>query len=290
MSQKKIDVAINVYGKPYQTALTIQSLLKYSGNHIGKIYLIIEKKQPKGFDKNILLHLLQEIEIITYIPNIFFGYKAKSTKLNKILFLFKQLRYSIRYQFAWENTKADYLFISHNDMVYNKDIISAYLNEIEGHIAIGSVGQCWNCPAHISHCDGSRYWEYRPDKLELESVYKNSKNIRNRISIEKINKSWPLPECRLNEMAAMFNMQIARPITIPEGKYAPIGLMTIDTGTEWFYDISQAGYKVVNHAYNNYARHAMFNKFGSGHGSLFNKELYNYEENMAKEMLVNKSF
>jgi hypothetical protein len=288
MSQKIIDVAINVYGKPYQTALTIQSLLKYSGNRIGKIYLILEKKQPKGFDKEHLLSLLNGLEVVLYIPTIFIG--VRSPKLNKILYLFKRFRYSIRYQFAWENSKADYLFISHNDMVYNKDIISGYLNEIQGHIAIGSVGQCWNCPAHVSQCDGSRYWGYRPDKFELVSIYKNSKNIRSKLSIKKIKKSWPLPECRLNEMAALFDMQIARPITIPQGKYAPIGLMTLDIGTEWFKNISHAGYKVVNHAYNNYARHAMFNKFGSGHGSLFNEDLYNYEENMAKEMLVNKSF
>jgi hypothetical protein len=41
-------------------------------------------------------------------------------------------------------------------------------------------------------------------------------------------------------MAALFNMKIARHITIPEGKYAPIGLMTLDTGTEWFKNISLA--------------------------------------------------
>jgi len=141
-----------------------------------------------------------------------------SPKLNKILYLFKRFRYSIRYQFAWENSKADYLFISHNDMVYNKDIISGYLKKIQGHIAIGSVGQCWNCPAHKIHCDSTKYWEYRPNKFELKKLYIESNNIHRKISIEKIKYSWPLPECRLNEMASMFDMQIARPITIPQGK------------------------------------------------------------------------
>jgi hypothetical protein len=78
------------------------------------------------------------------------------------------------------------------------------------------------------------------------------------------------------EIASMFDMQIAWPINIPQGKYAPIGLKTLDIGTEWFKNISHAGYKVVNHAYSDYSCHAMFNKIGSRHGSLFNKELYNY--------------
>ena len=37
----KVDVAVNVYGKPYQTVLSILSLLKYSKNHINNIYIII---------------------------------------------------------------------------------------------------------------------------------------------------------------------------------------------------------------------------------------------------------
>ena len=284
MKIKNVDIAINVYGKPYQTALTIHSLLKYSGNHIGKIFLILERNQPKGFDKKILLTLLEGLDIKMYTPKIYNGYWGP--KFNKKLFFLKIFRYSIRYQYAWENTKADYLFITHNDMVYNKDIISGYLNEIEGHIAIGSVGQCWNCPAHKINCDGTKYWEYRPDKIELRKLYEEyNYKIREVNPIEKFENSWPLPECRLNEMAAMFNMQIARPITIPQGKYAPIGLMSLDIGTEWFKDISLAGYKVVNHAFSDYAQHAMFNKFSSGHGSLFNKELYNYEEDMAKEIM-----
>ena len=36
----KVDVAVNVYGKPYQTVLSILSLLKYSKNHINNIYII----------------------------------------------------------------------------------------------------------------------------------------------------------------------------------------------------------------------------------------------------------
>ena len=44
----KVDIAINVYGKPFQTALAIRSLLKYSGDHVGRFFINLEKKQPFG--------------------------------------------------------------------------------------------------------------------------------------------------------------------------------------------------------------------------------------------------
>ena len=36
--KNKVDVAVNVYGKPYQTVLSILSLLKYSKNHMLSIF------------------------------------------------------------------------------------------------------------------------------------------------------------------------------------------------------------------------------------------------------------
>ena len=46
-AQLQVDVAINYYGKPYQTLLTIETLLEHSGQHIDRIYLIRELKQPR---------------------------------------------------------------------------------------------------------------------------------------------------------------------------------------------------------------------------------------------------
>ena len=40
----KVDVILNVSGKPYQTILTIYSLIKFSKNSINKIFIIFEKK------------------------------------------------------------------------------------------------------------------------------------------------------------------------------------------------------------------------------------------------------
>ena len=41
-----VSVAINVIGKPIQTALTLLSLVRHCGRHIDKIYFIEENFQP----------------------------------------------------------------------------------------------------------------------------------------------------------------------------------------------------------------------------------------------------
>jgi len=46
----KIDVVINVYGKPWQTLCTLKSLMINSGHHIDKIFLIKESEQPYSED------------------------------------------------------------------------------------------------------------------------------------------------------------------------------------------------------------------------------------------------
>ena len=42
-----VDVAINAYGKPYQTAITLLTLMKHSQQWINKIYFVEEAKQPE---------------------------------------------------------------------------------------------------------------------------------------------------------------------------------------------------------------------------------------------------
>ena len=39
---EKIDVAMNIFAKPYQTALSVLSLLKHSGRHVGNVWLQFE--------------------------------------------------------------------------------------------------------------------------------------------------------------------------------------------------------------------------------------------------------
>lgn len=85
-------------------------------------------------------------------------------------------------------------------------------------------------------------------------------------------------------------MQFARKLTSPNGSCSPIGLMTMDIGIKWFQDTANLGYKVVHDSFFQYAKHGMFNEAGSGHGALFDENLYNKEESLAKEMLESKSY
>lgn len=294
MLKPKVDIALNVYGKPYQTALTLRSLLKYSGDYVNKIFIVLERKQPNNFSHQLLRSLLSDLPIEYYTPQLYLGWTEKNLRpwMLKILLKLPSYRYSIRYQYAWEKTKAPFLFLTHNDMVYHTDIISTYLNNLNGNIAIGHVGQCWNCPAHKIHCDGSKYFDYRPDMDELRALYDGWKVDRAvQMGLLKDGMtSWPLPECRLNEHAALFDMSIARPLTIPEGPCTPVGTMNMDIGVKWFQEIAMRGLRVSHDSYLNHARHGMFNVQGSGHGALFDRELYEYEEKMAKEMLESQNF
>jgi hypothetical protein len=294
MSSTKIDVSLNVYGKPYQTALTIRSLLKYSGQYVGKIFITLEKNQPEGFSEELLKSLLADLPIDYYTPRMYLGLYQKFRRdwIVQGLLRFPFYRHSIRYQYAWEKTKAKYLFVTHNDMVYHADVLGGYLSNLKGRIAVGHVGQCWNCPAFEVKCDGSKYWDYRPDKQEVHRLYDGWKVDRaiSNGQMEDHIPSWPLPECRLNEQAALIDMEIARPITVPQGSCAPIGTMTMDTGVKWFKEISLEGYQVSHDSYFNYARHGMFNSIGSGQNSLFDRELYDHEEKMAKEMLEKANY
>ncbi len=61
IEDRPVDVAINMYGKPYNTAVTIHSLLKQSHEHIDKIYLNIECVQPRKQDSELLLQLLDKV-------------------------------------------------------------------------------------------------------------------------------------------------------------------------------------------------------------------------------------
>jgi hypothetical protein len=286
-----VDVIVNVYGKPYQTAVSLWSLMKFSEKHIGKIYVILEKKQPEGFDEILLRKLLVGLPVEIYTPPFFFGWWEGRRKglVNQILLWFKSYRNSIRYQYAWEKSKAPFLFLMHNDMLIFDDLIGHYLSKIGPHAGIGQIGQCWNCPAFGTHCDGDRYWDYRPTPQEVVDLYESRPEGRAKVhglvGIDQI--SWPMPECRLNEHAALIQMSVVKPATSPIGSILPIGIKnSIDIGIQWFQGMSLAGYRMVNESYESFAKHAWTNGTDCGHASLFDQDQYAREEEIAKQELT----
>jgi hypothetical protein len=286
-----VDVIVNVYGKPYQTAVSLWSLMKFSEKHIGKIYVILEKKQPDGFDETLVRKLLEGLPVEIYTPPFFFGWWEGRRKglINQILLWFKSYRNSIRYQYAWEKSKAPFLFLMHNDMLIFDDLIGHYLSKIGPHAGIGQIGQCWNCPAFGTHCDGDRYWDFRPTPQEVVDLYVSRPEgraiVHGLVGLDQ--KSWPMPECRLNEHAALIQMSIAKPVTSPFGHVQPIGIKNqLDNGIKWFHDMSLAGYRMVNESYEPFAKHAWTNGTDCGHASLFDQDQYNQEEEIAKQELT----
>ena len=280
-----VDVAINVYGKPFQTAVALLSLLRHSGEHVGKVYFIQEPKQPGDIDFRFIHGLLSD-KIIVHTPK--YWHSCDRTLPEKLED--DEYRRSLRYQYAWEESSADYLFVTHNDVFYKSDIIGEFLGGIDDNAAIGQIGQCWNCPASLAGlCDGERYWDFRPTIGELEELYEKHPTGRWNIAEARDDMNpWPLPECRVNEWTALINLKIARPETIPFGDALPFGSMTLDIGTGWFRQMSYKGYKFANHPLAPFAFHGWTTGGGGGHQALFEYAKYEHGEQAARAVLINE--
>lgn len=288
IADRKVDVAINVYGKPYNTAATIYSLLQYSGQWIDKIYFITERRQPHNSSFDFITRALGH-RVITYTPRLWLWVRPFTAPW---LFRFRPFRLSVRYQYAWENTNKDYLFIMHNDVLYTSDILGAMLQQIGTNAGIGQVGQCWNCSAAFAGlCSPDTYTSFRPDYEELQQLLQHHPGSRAKDygRLPRKDAPWPLPECRLNEWAALINMKVARNITMPLGRALPFGAFyELDIATRWFSDVLNMGHKVAHFSLDGYARHAWASSNANGHSALLNVEEYIYSENMAEQYLQNE--
>lgn len=282
-----VDVAINVYGKPYNTVATLYSLLKHSGQWIDKIYFITERKQPY----NCSLELVREAfgnRLTCFTPGLWLWVRPFHTRW---LYRVNFFRKAVRYQYAWEQTDKDFLFITHNDVLYSNDIIGAMLPVVEGHIATGQVGQCWNCSAHFAGaCTPDTYTTYKPSYPELQqllSAYPGSRAKDYQKGVPDKKHPWPLPECRLNEWTALINMKLARQVTMPHGKAVPFGAFHgLDIGTQWFHDVLNMGFTIPHFSLEPYARHAWAGSTANGHSALFDKAEYDFSETNAANWLL----
>lgn len=261
---EKVDVIIQVYGKPWQTLCTIESLMVHSEQWIDKIYLMEEAKHP--FGDNIDLIFKYDYPIVHKIyekwVNIY-GTWAKDVPVE-----------NIRHQWGIENSDKKYVFITHNDVLYTEDIIGNMLSEIGDCVGIGEIGQCWNCPAKfVGKCSGEKFYEWNPDWNEVKSL--PLPHIRTRL--DNLDKDVPklLPECRLNEFACLLN----REICIKEGR-PYFGEFSEDSGVDWFRTMYKKGYKFKD--YRKGFIHAYWAKTG-GHEVEQKEKLYWESEQLAKE-------
>ncbi|CAG4991653.1 hypothetical protein DYBT9275_00802 [Dyadobacter sp. CECT 9275] len=280
-----VDAAINAYGKPYQTAVTLLTLLRHSGEWINKIYFVEEKKQPEPSNFKFILDYLGD-KVVYYRPKVWLW--TNKLRFN-FLKNFKKYRYAIRYQYAWEKSDSKYLLVLHNDVYFKGDLVGAYLENLGAASGIGRVGQCWVCPAYSANlCNPDKYTAYRPSYLELMELSVRYPQARTRTYSDVVNPAipWPLPECRLNEYVAMIDLEKTRKDTIPLGKGSAFGSYErLDVGVKWFFDMNNLGHSFQHFDYDPYATHSWISLKNAGHDALFNEDVYQYEESVAKEVL-----
>jgi len=278
----QVDVAICVYGKPYNTAVTLASLIEHSRQHIGRVFIQQEKEQPYDETVDYLPRCFPELDIVRYVPAVHIGLsfadlpRARSNAAYRL---------SLRYQFAWENSTKDFLFIIHNDCLFKNDIVGDMMTAIgDEFVGVGSIGQCWNCPANFAGvCDGDRHDIYQPSFEQIAKLLDGFPGPRTDLAVINRVSPMPLPECRLNEFACLINLRTTRPDVYPNGPIPPLGSMTTDIGTTWFRELRLAGRRFRNWPGN--FEHAPFSRQKGGHPALSSQSVYDHDEAEARAFL-----
>ena len=272
----KIDVCINVYGKPWQTLCTLKSLMKHSGQHIDKIYFIKEKNQPYNESVEWVYEYFDNIVVYEPETYVFLHFNH----LNNIHFKLSD----VRYQYGFENSDKKFIFITHNDVLYTDDIIGEMLDQIGDSVGIGEIGQCWNCPAKANGlCSGEKFNTWNPTYSEVISL--GLPHVRTNIqNVDKVNPK-PLPECRLNEWACLINRELSNKETYPNGNTPPFGSVGLDVGTLWFKSMFLKGYQFIDYRKN--FTHSYWSDLGNGYQTQLKRDKYILSEENAKEFYQN---
>ena len=262
MENQLVDVAVNVFAKPYQTALSVLSLLRFSGERIDRVYLQFE---PAGsmYDPAPPYAIAEYLgdRAVPFQPAHWL--RREDTDPGRLAD--PEYRLSIRYQHAFEHTDKARLFVMHNDVLIKKDIVGAMLAAIGDAFAVGQLGQCWNCPASQADivaeaglgdtpCRPERYREFRPDMAGLQRLYETALRLGFFVRgyYQGWNeayraKAWPLPECRINEWGCLVDVAKSGPHVMPNGPILPFGAFeacgtgSLDTATPWFRELCRLG-------------------------------------------------
>lgn len=303
VSSTYVDAAVNIFAKPWQTALSLLSLHRASGQHIREYWLQFEAAGSK-FDKispyYIVPYLTQELGLNVHVfqPETWQARTpADSSRMDD-----PEYRKQLRYGYAFEGTKSPFLFLTHNDIFFRKDLVGALRNNIGDAFAIGQLGQCWNCPASVDSimekvmgchcCTPKTYMQIRPTFAQLGELYKKAREIgfpsrpydKHNFSKEFEQQPWPLPECRVNEWACLLNMKLVRPRCLPFGPAWPPGAFrdcgehNLDVVTPTFRDLHAQGLHAKHFDQSDYMEHFI----GTGNKSAIR---YTFSEDRAKSLL-----
>ncbi|MBD5641864.1 MAG: hypothetical protein HDQ91_05555 [Desulfovibrio sp.] len=275
-----VDVAVNIFGKPFQTSLSLLSLLDRSRQHLNKIWLNFEPFGSK-FDKlqPYVIHdyLRERCDIPCEASQPDFWLARDTPDQERMAD--PAYRSAIRYQYAWERSSAPWLFIMHNDVYFIRDLLGAMLGQIGDAAAIAEIGQCWNCPAAnaglagsicaSAPCQRQHYQEFSCTATQLRNLYREAQKSEKFsrpydagcIEADFSEQPWPLPECRPNEWACLINLAKTRPITVPNGDVYPYGAFKmcgnahLDIGVAWFRGIHRHGMACKHINVRDYLKH-----------------------------------
>ena len=275
-----IDVVLNVFAKPYQTALSVLSLLRFCDRHIDRIYFQFEPAGSRydAVPPYAVAAWLGERAILSQ-PEIWLECDpVDASQLQDPAY-----RQAVRYQPAFEHTDKQYLFVMHNDVLFTKDIIGPMLDRIGDAFVIGNIGQCWNCPASRAElvrdaglttgpCSPDSYADFVPDRAGLERLYALAREREIFVrpywegwGTHYTEAAWPLPECRVNEWACLVDVRQTRPHTWPNGPILPFGVFEacgstcLDVAVSWFRDLNRLGLRARNFPLDDYVRHFVGN-------------------------------
>lgn len=275
---EKIDVAVNVFAKPYATSLSILSLLRQSGQHVGRLWLQFE---PMGVQYDALpayciAKYVEEKHLAACVISQPKGWGTRNS-FTKTELADPEIRQMVRYQHAFEHSDARLLFLMHNDVLVFRDILGAMGEALGEAFAIGQLGQCWNCPA--SHADLTRsvlgrepclpgkYENFQLDPQELQTLYKAAQDRDIFVRPYALQSGgfdvqpWPLPECRINEWACLLDLEKTRKFCIPfgpdypPGAYRSCGEYNLDIGVAWFRAMHARGFAAKNFDLKQYMKH-----------------------------------
>lgn len=290
----KVDVSVCYYGKPYHTLLAIKSLLKYSVQHINKILITVEKKQPQNEIGGIyvLRDGLKGLPVEYFYPRYFYNLGDIDEQRARVD---EAYRFQIPYQYPLERSEMPFVFVMHNDCLFHGDMLGAMIDTIQKQTkpvaGIGPIGQCWNCPASFEGlCQSSHFMDFKKSTSYLMDLMARHDIPRREITERLISegKTHPLPECRLNEYASLINTALYKEHCLPRGP-----LVTYagnwggnDWGTVWFYQMVNQGMHFVHQTLEEFATHAPFNEVGNGISAYGNQSLYVVSEQRALDFLV----
>lgn len=278
-SSERVDVAVNIFAKPFQTALALLSLLKQSSAHVGTIWLQYEpvgSRHDSISPYTIARYLLEEVNWPCRISQPEFW--LARAPVDRARLGDAAYRMGIRYQYAFERSQSRKLLLMHNDIFVFRDALGDMLAVMGDAFAIGSVGQCWNCPANKAAvmkdvmgsepCSSERYAEFRPDAATLRRLYAHTRELG--IFVRPYDEGfaddfdkqpWPLPECRVNEWFCLLDLERTRPHCVPFGPALPPGAFSacgscnLDTAVPWFRAMHARGFHARHFNLNQYLQH-----------------------------------